>query len=249
MPLIKPNQAVRVPHDAMTLDLCDLQEQADQIVAAARREADAIRAEAEAEAKRRIDAAAGEGHRQGMERGLAEGRATGAAEGRAEAVETYGEQLETLSKAWTETLERWEERFESMLLAAREDVLVFAFAMARKIVMRTPTVDTSVVQDQLVEALSLLCRPSAVTVAVHPDDRALADEVLPAILERVARGDHAKLQEDESITRGGCIVRTGEGVIDARLETQIERIAETLLPAASPPSAESDSGVRDGSAR
>jgi flagellar biosynthesis/type III secretory pathway protein FliH len=38
------------------------------------------------------------------------------------------------------------------------------------------------------------------------------------------------LRDDPLVERGGCVLSTGKGVIDATLEKQIERIADVLLP-------------------
>jgi flagellar biosynthesis/type III secretory pathway protein FliH len=38
------------------------------------------------------------------------------------------------------------------------------------------------------------------------------------------------LAEDEAIGRGGCVVATADGHIDATLRTQLDRIVQTLLP-------------------
>jgi len=43
--------------------------------------------------------------------------------------------------------------------------------------------------------------------------------------------EHADLREDVAVGRGGCVVRSARGSIDATIETQLERIAATLLPA------------------
>ncbi len=245
MPLIKPNQSPpRAGSAALALDLCDLQQQADLVVAKARRDAAEIIAAARQEAAAIVAAAGERGYHDGMERGLVEGREEGAAAARTEVGAAHEERLSEIAAAWTATLERWEQRFASMLLDAREDVLTFAFAMARKIVLRTPEVDPTVVRAQLAETLSLLCRPSEVTIEVHPDDRPLVDESLPALLEYIAKCEHAHVRESTAITRGGCIVRTAHGAIDATLEKQIDRIAETLLPAR--PDAEPRAGTDTG---
>jgi flagellar assembly protein FliH len=59
-----------------------------------------------------------------------------------------------------------------------------------------------------------------VGIRLHPDDVALLDD---------GAGHHARFSADPGIALGGCIVDSSTGALDARLETQLTRLAETLL--------------------
>jgi flagellar biosynthesis/type III secretory pathway protein FliH len=59
-----------------------------------------------------------------------------------------------------------------------------------------------------------------VGVRLHPDDFALLGE---------AAAHPARVSPDPGIVLGGCIVDSSTGALDARLETQLARLAETLL--------------------
>jgi flagellar assembly protein FliH len=234
MPLLKNNNASHVTNRAVVLDLGDLNAQAERIIDDAREQARRIVDEGRQEAERIVQGASDRGLAEGREIGLVEGREEGRAAGRDEALAQYNEQLQALTGAWSEAIQRWEDDRHAMLLAAREDVLAFALAMARKIVLRIASVDEKVIADQLAETLSLLTRPSSVSIVINPADRPLVEEVLPALLRQLAQCEHADIVEDESVTRGGCIVRTAAGSIDATIENQIDRIAKTLLPDSEP---------------
>jgi flagellar assembly protein FliH len=230
MPLIKARNSDHIAKSALVLDLGDLKRQADEIIAQARREAEEILAAAQTEADQLVATADARGFEIGRTRGLEEGRATGRVEGEAAARQEHDESIREVTSAWTATLERWEGEFGDMLVAAREDVLRFALAMARKIVLRVVETDPGVIDDQLAEALALLCGPRSVRVTVNPADRARVESALPALVERLGRSAHADLDEDPEVTRGGCVVRTDRGVIDARLETQLDRMVSTMIP-------------------
>ena len=229
MAVIKNVQADRLAKQAVVLDLGDLGRQADRIVGDARKEAERITAAARAEAQKLIDSAADRGYQQGHERGLQEGRETGEQEGRARAVQKFEPQVEQLINAWTAALERWETDRGEMLLAAREDVVRFAVAVARKVVMRVVKADSTVIEDQLAEALALLSRPTTIIVSVHPNDRPIIEAVLPRLVRRFQQCEQASVRDDETLTTGGCVVATAGGQIDATIETQLDRIARTLV--------------------
>ena len=42
--------------------------------------------------------------------------------------------------------------------------------------------------------------------------------------------EHVHLVDDASVTPGGCVVTSGQGVIDAQIDTQLRRIVELLVP-------------------
>lgn len=231
MTVIKHDKAADVMPRAVVLDLSDLAGQARTMLEQARAEAKRIGAEAERDAEQRRAAAADEGYAEGFEKGKAEGYAAGEQAARDDVLGSFQPQLERLATAWAGALEKWEQSRNDMLLEAREDVLTFAFNLAAKVVSRAIEHNPAVVQDQLAAALSLLNQPTVATIVAHPDDHPLIEQVLPQLLERLARCEHAELRADESIGRGGCIVRTAGGSVDATIETQLTRLAEALLPA------------------
>ncbi len=211
-------------------DLGQLRSQADQIIAAARAEAGRILETAGAEAQTLIGEAAPRGFAEGRQQGLTEGRTEGERLGREEMIRQYTEQLEALAASWTAALAELESGREDMLHSAREDIVHLALAIGGRIARRVIELDPAVVQDQVAEVLALVTQPSAVTLCINPGDRKLVESVLPALCEKLGRSDHVDLRDDPEVERGGCVVRTGKGRIDATVGTQIDRIAKVLLP-------------------
>ncbi len=211
-------------------DLGDLQKQAAGIVEAARVEAARIIAEAQTQAATLADEAAPRGFAEGREQGLVEGREEGCQVGREETIGQYTEQLASLAESWTAAIDAFETDRSAALQTAREDIVELAMAMAARITRRVIEADPSVVQDQVAEAISLVSASSVMALSINPDDRKLVQAVLPALCERLEAGKHVELRDDPLVERGGCVLSTGKGVIDATLEKQIERIAEVLLP-------------------
>ncbi len=230
MALIKSHLAAPLTHDAIVLDLGDLSRQAAEIKARARAEADQILADARAEVDRCRVEAAERGRAEGLVAGHAEGLKAGRAEGLAAAQAEHAEQLQAIATQWTSTVERWEADYRQMTLDARRSLLQLALAMTQKIVRRVPKLDSTVVVDQVACAIDHVTRPCQIAVCVHPEDRALIESALPSLTERLGGTEHVKLEEDSGIERGGCVLRHGQGRIDATLQTQLDRITEALLP-------------------
>lgn len=211
-------------------DLGELKHQTEQVLERAQAEAARILEEARAQAESLVAESAPRGFDEGLARGLDEGREQGRSEGRSEALEQHGAELERLVGSWKQALERFESQRAEMLLAAREDILALAVAMGEKITRRVIEADPAVVNEHVAEALGLVAAPTGVTLSVNPGDRKLVESVLGEVLEAVGRCEHVDLRDDPEIARGGCIVTTGSGRIDASVERQIERITDTLLP-------------------
>lgn len=98
------------------------------------------------------------------------------------------------------------------------------------------------------EALdTLLLSARHIALRVHPDDHPLVADGAGDVL--AARG--ARLVADPSITRGGCLVESSVGHIDASVETRWRRAAATLgrddpWALGEAPAAAVDQGVPDG---
>jgi flagellar assembly protein FliH len=211
-------------------DLGDLQKQAAGIVEAARVEAQRIISEAQTQAAAIAAEAAPRGFAEGREQGLVEGRDEGCQVGREETIGKYTAELSALAASWTAAIEAFEADRIAALQTAREDIVGLSLAMGGRIARRVIEADPAVVQDQVAEAISLVTAPSGMILSINPDDRTLVQAVLPALCERLENGNNVELRDDPLVERGGCVLSTGKGVIDATIEKQIERIAEVLLP-------------------
>ncbi len=70
------------------------------------------------------------------------------------------------------------------------------------------------------EVLERARRARTVTVRVHPADA--------GALRRAFGEEGALVEEDPSLERGGCVVATELGELDARLEVKLEELARAM---------------------
>ena len=102
---------------------------------------------------------------------------------------------------------------------------VTATHLARQIVRSELDVRPELVATVAQEALdTLLMSARQITVRVHPDDHPLVAQGAADVL--AARG--ARLLADGSIARGGCLVESDIGVIDASIAARWRRAAASL---------------------
>lgn len=69
------------------------------------------------------------------------------------------------------------------------------------------------------------------TIRVNPMDLAEAEKVRPEISKEVEDIGKVSFKGDPLVSRGGCMLDTNMGSIDARVETQLEAMREALLAA------------------
>lgn len=230
MAIIKSKSAAALLNKSSIIDLGDLSRQSNRVLEEAQSKADIIIKEAEDKAQQLIEDASEKGYGDGKEQGMLAGREEGYDTGRQEALSQFAPQLDGLKQSFSKAIEDWEEERKRLFLEAREDVLEFALNMAKKITHKVVQTDPSVVRDQVIEALALLAEPTSAIVSVAPEDRQTVETMLPDIVQQIANCTHIELQDDPSITQGGCIINTKQGSIDATIERQIQRIVETLCP-------------------
>ena len=102
---------------------------------------------------------------------------------------------------------------------------ITATQLARRIVRSELVLRPDLVAQVAQEALeTLLLSAKHITLRVHPDDHALIAQGTADTLD--ARG--ARLLADPSMSRGGCLVESDIGVIDASIETRWRRAAASL---------------------
>jgi flagellar biosynthesis/type III secretory pathway protein FliH len=231
MPIIKSNQAGRLLKEAIVLDLGDVAKQAARIKAEAEKKAQQLIADAQQQAAAIIakSQASGEklGYSEGFEQGHKDGLAKGLAEGRKQGLASF----EPIRKTWLDAATQWSEHRIEIDQAARDAVLDLTLQIVDRVIHRVLEVDPTVIADQLANALSLVLRAGDVTVRISPGDRPAVDECLPGLLKEMSHLKHVHVVEDAAISRGGCLVTYGQGQIDARLETLMQRVVDAILPA------------------
>jgi flagellar assembly protein FliH len=154
-------------------------------------------------------------------------RAEGFEEGRAAGLEAGSEAIEAAKRTLAEAARDLAELREQTAEAVERDAIELGLALAGKIIPAALLAQPEVVAYAVQGALRRVSGQRALAVLVSPED-------LETV--RAALGEHQPgsaepfdLQADPSVQRGGAIVRTTEGEIDAQVQTQLERAAEVAF--------------------
>ncbi|MBN8597067.1 MAG: hypothetical protein J0L78_05265 [Planctomycetes bacterium] len=231
MALIRQSDRSTPLTDAIVYRLGDLVREGNQLREQTSREVETMLADARAERDRLLSSAREEGLKQGREQGHREGFASGESEGRKQAITAVSAQLATLLSGWNSTLNEFEKGRDALLLEARTEVLRLAVEIGRAVVKKEIEYRPEAVIEQLEAALRMVVRPSSIRIVIHPEDRPLIEQALPGLLTRCTNAQNAELEDDATAGRGSCIVRMAGGEIDARIDVQLDRIVQAIVPA------------------
>lgn len=230
MAMIRQADRQQRSREALVMNLGDLVREGEEIKSRAMAQAAAIVQEAMAQREKVVAGAREEGHREGLAKGLEEGRRQGAEAGRAAAGEERRAQLSALDKAWSAALKDYIATREANLAEVRRELISMALEIARRVIKRSIEAKPGVAADQLAAALTLLSRPSRLQVLVNPQDEPLVREALPGMSAVLQGCEHVDVKTDAALEPGSCVVRTLGGEIDASIATQLDRIAQALVP-------------------
>jgi flagellar assembly protein FliH len=148
--------------------------------------------------------------------GLAAGREAAVAE-----VVPAATALEHAARALHEAAAANAERLEAQAV----DLALF---LAEKIVGAAIEADPALVVEAVRGALRGLVERERVTVLVHPDDLELVRGAMAGMIATLGGIEHCEVQAERRVARGGAVVRTPDGDVDARLDVKLQRAREVV---------------------
>jgi len=154
-------------------------------------------------------------------------RAEGFAAGRADAVAA----LEPALAALTQALADVRDQQVVAAVALERRAVALGLALARKVLAGALEVEPERVLDSVTGALRGIVERERITVLVNPDDLEIVREAMDNLKASLGGIEHCEVQAERRVGRGGCIVRTPVGDIDASVETKLERAGEVVAAA------------------
>jgi flagellar assembly protein FliH len=110
-------------------------------------------------------------------------------------------------------------------MRSERELVRLAIEIAKKVVHREVTIDNEIVMTLARIGLSRMHNRIAATIHLNPDDL----QFVEAHRERLEAGHTLDLVEDRSIGRGGCLLHSEMGDVDARIEQQFAEIERAFL--------------------
>lgn len=191
----------------------DAENEAGQIVEKAKAEAAQIVAEAQAQHDKIVSEARNEGFEQGSKEGYEKGSA----------------EVDRLIDRMHKILEAVMQRREEILQDTESQIVELVILMARKVIKILSENQKNVIMANTVAALRKVKTRGSVTLRVNIEDVKLTTAHADEFIQHVENVQGITVQEDSSVEKGGCIVETDFGAIDARISSQLTELENKIL--------------------
>lgn len=159
--------------------------------------------------------------------------------GKKEAEERLARQMETLQSEW-ETNHRAEvlnvlealnrnvhQQMAETFKSLEKHVIMLAAEAAIKLTAGIP-ISADMVEAYVAEAMNHVEQDTEVTIILSPDDLALLEQHQSSLLNRAGAYPVIRFRPDPKMSRGGCLIETKFGELDARRETKIELLKKAV---------------------
>ena len=188
-------------------------DEADRILKNARSEAEKLVLEARATKEEITNSAYKEGRDSGHEEGYKEGRA----------------EAQRLIDRLHLMIEKIMDKRVQILSETEQQIVNLVLLMTRKIVKVISENQRNVVMTNIVQALRKVKGRGDVLIRVNMAELALTSEHSKEFLSAAENVKNITIVEDSSVEKGGCIIETDFGSIDARISSQLAELEQKIL--------------------
>ena len=188
-------------------------DEADRILKDARSEAEKLVLEARATKEEITNSAYKEGRDSGHEEGYKEGRA----------------EAQRLIDRLHLMIEKIMDKRVQILSETEQQIVNLVLLMTRKIVKVISENQRNVVMTNIVQALRKVKGRGDVLIRVNMAELALTSEHSKEFLSAAENVKNITIVEDSSVEKGGCIIETDFGSIDARISSQLAELEQKIL--------------------
>jgi flagellar assembly protein FliH len=158
--------------------------------------------------------------KQAYEKGLQEGRIQGKNEIKSQA-SLIIEGIENVLKEITAYKDDFPKIYEREVIGLIKEI-------SKKVVHVEARVDERVILKNIYQAFDILSDRVGVKLNINPDDLDFVNENRPEFFSNVKGLQSISIEADTDVERGGCFIETEYGNVDARIQTQLERVEASL---------------------
>ena len=153
----------------------------------------------------------------------------GLLQGQKEGQKMVAKRLEPLFSTLKNAIEELSRAREALMERHEKDIIELACLIAEKVVHRKIQISPEIVMDTVKDACKHLMDHDDVRLRLHPSDYEYLREIEEILRRHVSDIKGVTVLEDSGIERGGVILETSFGEIDATIRSQIDQIRDALL--------------------
>ncbi len=201
----KNNQAKKIRQEAET--------EAEKIISEATRKAEEVENKAQSSMSQVEQESRDKGYAEGHEKGYKNGS------------EEVGRLVEQLHTVITKAIDKRNQIIED----SETQLINMVLLIANKVIKVISENQKNVVINNVIQALRKLKSRGDVVIRVNLADLQLTTDHTRDFMDRIENVKSITVLEDSSVDKGGCIIETDFGQIDARISSQLKDIEERVL--------------------
>ncbi|WP_092078015.1 FliH/SctL family protein [Desulfuromonas thiophila] len=157
-------------------------------------------------------------------------------EGFAAAEKKLHQQFDSTTKALGDACRQISRAREQILQRSRDDMLELVIAIAQRVIQLEVEERRDLIRFTVEKAIAAAVQAEEFHIRVHPEDMAVVEEHKPLFIASLSGLSNIEFVADRSLSRGGCVLESPAGKVDARIETQLDEIFSHLRSKAGEPS-------------
>jgi flagellar assembly protein FliH len=151
----------------------------------------------------------------------------GFSEGLKQGIEIESGKVQSALKSLASAMGEFEQSKRDFITASERDLLNLVIAAAECVIHREVTVNKDAVCSVLNAAMKKILDRDGIRIRLNPEDYRYLTEENPGTVDPECLRKSALVQ-DETISRGGAVIETLFGEVDARFETQLNELKQAL---------------------
>ncbi len=146
--------------------------------------------------------------------------------GKKEGLKLNSDYLTPLKNQWEELLNALPDALSQQRMLLQQEVADIVLLITSQYFMNEAS-NPKHLEQQITQILTQLNSRETIELYLHPKDIQLLQEEAFVLQASFVHG--IKIKSDESLTLGGCRIKTSHGVFNASIEQQIDQLKEALL--------------------
>ncbi|MBN1276161.1 MAG: hypothetical protein JXA35_01625 [Deltaproteobacteria bacterium] len=151
----------------------------------------------------------------------------GFAQGQKDGLDLEKSKLEEMGRQYEALLAELRDLKVHILRDSEGEMLRLVELIVKKIIGEEIKTGEAVIRHTIKAAANFLTDKRKVRIIINPDDMEEVKKMLPD-LSRLTKGGNFQLAEDPAVGKGGCMLETGFGRVNATIDDQLDEIIKVI---------------------
>ncbi len=151
----------------------------------------------------------------------------GFAQGQRDGLDLEKSKMEEMGRQYEALLAELRDLKIHILRDSEGEMLKLVELIIKKVIGEEIKTSESVIRHSIKSAAKFLTDKRKVRIIINPDDMEEVKKMLPD-LSRLTKGGNFQLTEDPSVGKGGCMLETGFGRVNATIEDQLDELIKVI---------------------